>query len=258
MSELSPLRGVACAADVPRARALALAHALQLPLLEDEAAAEGLVLRISLAGLELADPRPRAPGAVRVDFSRLALHRGGSVRGESVARAVGLRGGQPLTVVDATAGLGRDAFVLASLGARVHLIERSPVVAALLADGIGRALADPETAEAAGRMTLHAGEAAELLPSLCQQVTPEAVYLDPMYPEAGTKGEVKKEMQLLRRLLGPDPDIAGLFATALGCARRVVVKRPRRAPALPGAKPNHVLEGRSTRFDVYLSAHKSD
>ena len=39
------------------------------------------------------------------------------------------RGGRP-------AGLGRDAFVLASVGCRVRMLERNPVVAALLDDGL--------------------------------------------------------------------------------------------------------------------------
>ncbi|XPE60710.1 class I SAM-dependent methyltransferase [Shigella flexneri] len=38
-------------------------------------------------------------------------------RGEAVAKAVGIKGDYLPDVVDATAGLGRDAFVLASVGA---------------------------------------------------------------------------------------------------------------------------------------------
>ena len=49
-------------------------------------------------------------------------------------------------MLDATAGLGRDAFVLASLGCQVTLIERVPAVAALLENGIERALLNVETA----------------------------------------------------------------------------------------------------------------
>lgn len=242
--------GVIAAQPALQAQAAQLAERLQLPCLD--AVTEGLVLRLGEEGLELLDARPGAPGAVRVDFARLG-HRTGSIRSEAVARAVGLRGGEPLTVLDATAGLGRDAFVLASLGAQVRMVERSPVVAALLADGLARAARQPELAAAAVRLRLERADARALLAALEDSQRPDVVYLDPMYPEDGTKGQVKKEMQLLRRLLGPDEDIGALFEAALAAARRrVVIKRPRRAPALPGLRPSHSLEGRSTRFDVYV------
>jgi 16S rRNA (guanine1516-N2)-methyltransferase len=253
----SALTGVSFTQAALEPAAKALAEALGLPFLPAPNADLGLVLRYSPAGLELMDPAPGAPGAVRVDFGQLR-HRALSLRGETVARAVGLKGNQPLRVIDATAGLGRDAFVLASLGADVVLIERAPVVAALLADGLARAATDPALAPVAARMQLLQGNALDLLPDLQATHAPDAIYLDPMYPEAGTKGQVKKEMQLLRRLLGPDPDIEPLFQLALSSrARRIVLKRPRRAPPMAGPAPNHSLEGRSTRFDVYLRPGRS-
>jgi 16S rRNA (guanine1516-N2)-methyltransferase len=240
------------AADPERASAAAaLADRLGTPLLP-EMPSRGLVLRTTADGLELVDRRSGAPGAVRADFAPLARRRAASLRGEAVARAVGLKGGQEATVIDATAGLGKDAFVLARLGARVHLIERSPVVAALLSDALARARQDPALAPVAARMTLHQGDALALLPPLSGEIAPDAIYLDPMYPEGGTKAQVKKDMQLLRTLLGATAEIQPLFEAALACARRrVVVKRPRRSPPLPGRRPGHAIEGRSTRFDVY-------
>lgn len=233
--------------------AAALAHRLSLPLLPALPSA-GLVLQLDARGLALRDTRPGAPGAVRADFAPLARQRATSLRGEAVARAVGLKGGQELTVIDATAGLGKDAFVLASLGARVHLIERSPVIAALLADALERGRQDPALATIVARMSLHSGDALALLPTLAAATAAAAIYLDPMYPEDSTKGQVKKDMQLLRALLGPATDFETLFQTALACApRRLVVKRPRRAPPLPGRLPSHSIDGRSTRFDVYMA-----
>ncbi|WP_181919213.1 class I SAM-dependent methyltransferase [Alkalilimnicola ehrlichii] len=74
-----------------------------------------------------------------------------------------------------------------------------------------------------------------------------------MYPEGGTRAQVKKEMQLLRRLLGADADPSELLAAAQHAAKqRVVVKRPLKAPAISGSRPDYSLEGRSVRFDVYL------
>ncbi len=84
----------------------------------------------------------------------------GGGRGQALPRAAGLTGSATPRIVDATAGLGRDAFLLASLGAEVTLLERSPEVHALLADGIARASqASPEFAAIVARMTLHLGDA---------------------------------------------------------------------------------------------------
>ncbi|MBZ4777536.1 class I SAM-dependent methyltransferase, partial [Salmonella enterica subsp. enterica serovar Typhimurium] len=80
-------------------------------------------------------------GGIFVDFVGGAMaHRRkfGGGRGEAVAKAVGIEGDYLPDVVDATAGLGRDAFVLASVGCRVRMLERNPVVAALLDDGLTR------------------------------------------------------------------------------------------------------------------------
>ncbi len=251
-TERLSLTGIFAAVPSQRAAAEALARQLALPL-HATLPSTGLVLQLDEQGLALRDTRPGAPGAVRADFSQLARRRAGSLRSEAVARAVGLRGNQPLTVIDATAGLGRDAFVLACLGAQVHLIERSPAVAALLRDALERAGQDPALAAAAARMRLHHGDALELLPRLAVDSGAQAIYLDPMYPEDGTKGQVKKDMQLLRSLLGPQDDVEPLLGLALNCpVRRVVVKRPRRAAPLAGHRPSHSIAGRSTRFDVYV------
>lgn len=155
-------------------------------------------------------------------------------------------------MVDATAGLGRDAFVLASHGARVTLLERSALVAALLADGLRRAQeAGGPAAAAAQRMTLQQADARQWL----GERTAPVIYLDPMYPGGPRRARPGKAMELLQRLLGEEPDPAELLAAARAAAtERVVVKRPRRAPPLAGLTPHHSLTGRSTRFDVYLPA----
>ena len=70
-------------------------------------------------------------------------------------------------IVDATAGLGRDAFLLASLGAKVTLIERSPMMYELLKEGMERArAAGGITAQVIARMRLIIGDSIALLPEL--------------------------------------------------------------------------------------------
>ncbi len=219
-------------------------------------AGSGLVLVVTAARLELRLLGPDAPGPVYADFVGGAVghrRRFGGGRGQLIARAVGVKKGVLPSVVDATAGLGRDAFVLANLGCRVQMVERSPVVGYLLDDALARARLDGEAAEVAGRLSLQIGDARRLLPGLAADGRPDVVYLDPMFPPRDKSALVKKEMRLFKALLGTDPDAPALLQAALQtAARRVVVKRPRRAPAVEGPPPGLVFEGKRTRFDVYL------
>lgn len=154
-----------------------------------------------------------------------------------------------LQIFDATAGLGRDSFLLASYGASVTLCERQPVVAALLGDGLRRGLvAAPEVASVVSRLTLQEGSALALLDAAQADV----VYLDPMFPESRKSALVKKEMRLFHALVGQDDDADALLAQALARARhRVVVKRPPHAPPLGGPAPQFAVSGKAVRFDIY-------
>lgn len=211
-------------------------------------------LQLGDDGLQLVDLSPQAPGPVRVDFVEgAAAHRRqfGGGAGQMIAKAVGVQPGIRPQVLDATAGLGRDAFVLASLGCEMDLIERQPLVAALLEDGLARAAADGEVAAIATRMRLHTGNAIELMQGW-QGEAPQVIYLDPMFPHRDKSALVKKEMRLFRPLVGDDLDAPALLAAALALAsHRVVVKRPRKAPIIEGAKPSYALEGKSSRYDIY-------
>ena len=244
---------VQAATPALQARARALAETLGLGL---DGAAE-LYLTVTPERLELREAG-QATGPVCADFTGGACAhrlRFGGGRGQAIARAVGLRGGANPHVLDATAGLGRDAFVLASLGCRVTLLERSPVVAALLEDGLRRAAGDPATADIVARMTLHRADARAWLAAAPAAECGDVVYLDPMFPPRGKTAQVKKEMRLFHALIGQDADSDALLACALGKAgRRVVVKRPRRAPALDGPAPTLAITGKSTRYDVYVIA----
>lgn len=192
------------------------------------------------------------PSPLTIDFTSGAIAhrlRFGGGRGQALPRAVGMKGGKTPDVVDATAGLGRDAFLLASLGAQVTLIERSEQMHALLADALARA-ADSDVAEIIARMTLLQGDAKDLLPDL----SPEVVLVDPMHPERNKSALVKKEMRLIRQIVGVDSDAPALMKVALGCARkRVVLKWPQKADLMEGLpKPSHQITGKSTRYDVFM------
>ena len=210
------------------------------------------------AGLGLRPCEPEEPGA-RAWVVDLGAARPGA---EMVVRAV--RGRRSVHdaghVVDATAGLGTDAAALARAGLRVTMIEREPVVAALLEDALARLSrsGDPEAVAAASRLRLLRGDAVAVLGRLDGR--PDVVYLDPMYPDLGG-GAKGRGMRWLRALTAsrapvreeactPGDDAALLEAARRSALRRVVCKRPMKAPPLaPGVSGS--VRGRTTRFDLY-------
>lgn len=173
---------------------------------------------------------------------------------QPIARAIGIKPGYRPTVIDATAGLGGDAFVFASLGCRVTLFERSQILTALLQDALQRAQQHPETREIVKNMELVSGDSLGLLDA--HNSVADTIYLDPMYPHKKKSSLNKKEMRVIRKLVGDDLDAELLFTKAMIRAKkRVVVKRPKGAPTLTADKPSHIITMKHSRFDIYISPH---
>jgi 16S rRNA (guanine1516-N2)-methyltransferase len=246
-------------------KALALAERLGLPLNTDLNSDSNTESNFALGWWS--DPKttsetqalklalfPPSSGPVYVDFvggKKNHRRQFGGGKGQPLAKAVAIQN-QP-RILDATAGMGGDAFVFASLGCRVTLMERSPIVAALLADALERARqpdVPDDIRQIVERMTLVNADAAAYLTTETPAV--EVVYLDPMYPEKKKTAAAKKDMQALQALVGPDMDSDALLAAALQTAEnRVVVKRPKGAPPLNGPKPNASVQSPNTRYDIY-------
>lgn len=235
--------------DGLRARTAELARELALPLAAAGDTGFDLLLVLTPERLELRsrqDPRLRP---VCVDFTSLDLrpYSANLSRRQPLARAFGKK---THSIVDATAGYARDALLLALMGFRVTAVERSPVVAALARDGLQR-LAAQTGVILSERLWLVNGDARALLAAMTPR--PDAIYLDPMFPPKRRKSAaVKKEMRLLRELVGNDTDAPELLALSRSVARdRVVVKRPDDAPPL-APDPDMSLKGKLVRYDVYL------
>lgn len=191
-----------------------------------------------------------------IDFTSGAVAhrlRFGGGRGQALPKAVGMKSGNTPTIIDATAGLGRDAFLLASLGAQVTLIERSDQMHQLLSDAMQKAAqTDEQLAEIMSRMTLLHGEAKTLL----RDLTADVITVDPMHPPRGNSALVKKEMRQIREIVGTDQDSADLMQVALQHAqKRVVLKWPAKAAPMEGIRAaSHQISGKSTRYDVFMLA----
>ena len=203
-------------------------------------------------------------GPVSIDFlSGKKAHRRqfGGGKGQPLVRAMGqLENGMP-KIIDATAGMGGDSYVLASLGFEVKMIERSPIVSALLHDALTRANQALDTElptelqQSIQNLSLVNANSADYL--LNKQPDVDVIYMDPMYPEKKKKAAAKKEMQALQQLVGPDLDSERLLEAALKTAKyRVVVKRPKGADpvycALNNIQPSSNISSPNTRYDIYV------
>lgn len=202
----------------------------------------------SLHRITLCSPAGRDALAVELDLGNgpLARRVRQSRRDEPLPRAIGLhRRATPPTVFDATAGLCRDAMVLAHLGCTVTAVERVPALAFLAHAAI-------EDTWLAARLVIRCGDSLRELAAWGARARPDVVYLDPMFETHGS-AQVKKDMQACRALAGPPDDPAPLLAAARAVAgERVVVKRDPGAPPL-GGPPSFAIAGERVRFDVYVT-----
>lgn len=234
----------------------------------DAPPASGLGLIVADDGLWLKLLGNNTPGAIQVDFLRGRVarqRRETGFRQQPLMRAFGLHKrsmSERYRVVDATAGLGKDAGLLAAAGCHVIAIERSPVLCAMVQDGLDRLHAAGDVAESwHQRFELRPGDARAWLQDMCRgERRPCAVYLDPMFPPRKKAAAVKREMQILQALHREGPTESGQTVELLARARaaateRVVVKRPKGAPPLAD-DVDYRLEGEAIRYDVYLTRNR--
>lgn len=219
------------------------------------------VLWATRDGLALGPRGGKPASATRVDFldGTLQYRLRTSGKRQGLGKAVGLDKATGISVLDATAGLGRDALVLASLGCKVTLMERSPLVHALLEDGFARARRDGDAPlqPVLDRMTLLPGESRGRFAAITRGEVPQpdVIYLDPMFPPRSKSANVKKDIALLHTLLGPEEDFPSLLAAALPCARhRVVVKRPGNKNDASLPKPAFTVPGKAAHFEVHVNS----
>jgi len=229
-----------------------IAQTLNLPF----AALNPEQIQLVLTKLHIEIRAPELGNAIFIDFIHgKNAHRRqfGGGRGQPLAKAIGLKKGATPTVLDVTAGFGRDAFVLATLGCKITLIERNPLIAILLDDALTRAIEDHDSKEIINRMSLINTDAITYLQSIDSSLFPDVIYMDPMYPSREKSALVKKDMRLLHQLAGPDTDSGELLSISRQTAqKRVIVKRPKSAPFVGKQKPSTSIESKNTRYDIYI------
>ena len=246
---------------VTKETAIELAVELKLPLLQPEeltVSRYDFLLRSTENGLQLESSDMSHPGPIRVDFEHptLAYRIKNKIASQAIVRAVGVKPGLVPSVLDATAGLGKDAYLLATAGCPVHMLEKNSVVHALLRDGLLRAGQSPDS-KVSSTVELMKLSLASLAQFTKTRIRFDVVYLDPMFPARRKSAQVKKNMFVLQKFFEDsksNDDDAGMLCDAIAIARRrVVVKRPLRAPDIGGKTPTFRLAGRSSRYDVYVT-----
>ena len=224
------------------------------------AAGHSLILIGEGNNLGLASAELGEKSLLEIDFVGGSLgHRRqfGGGRNQDICRAVGLNRNPDISVGDATAGLGRDAFVMALQGAHVSAHEKNPILISMLTWSLMRAIevADQDKDQLVLRGALNrlrfleADSSSELL-----KQSFDVVYLDPMFPDRDKSAKVKKEMQILHQLLSEDASSdQELFESCWSAANaRLVVKRPAKAPMFAQREPHHQIMGKAIRYDVYV------
>jgi len=219
-------------------------------------------------------------GPVFIDFlggKKAHRRQFGGGKGQPLVRAMGHLENSLPKVLDATAGMGGDSYVLASLGFNVTMVERSFIVSALLDDALCRAKSQLDTTQSDDvKADLGSNLINDQVNELQQSINNlslvnadsacyllenkpkiDVVYMDPMYPEKKKKAAAKKEMQALQNLVGPDLDSTALLDAALQTAQfRVVVKRPKGAEPvqsqLNNIQPSTQISSPNTRYDIYV------
>lgn len=168
---------------------------------------------------------------------------------ELIAKAIGCKPHYRPNVIDATAGMGRDALIMSMLGCQVVMQERNQAIYPLLKNALERY--KKSNINSQSQLELRQKNS---LQSFGDLENVDVIYLDPMFPERKKSALVKKEMRLFKKLAGNDVDSNDLMLSALTSGvKRIVVKRPKGAPCLADKKPSHEIKGKKFRFDVYLT-----
>lgn len=235
----------------PAQQAARLAESLHVELVQEMSDAEpaDLVLRLDEEGISLVGNDM----VLRGDFTQMLPRlKSGRLQGELLVRAAKIKGVDgPLTAIDATAGLGEDALLLAASGFSVKLYESNPVIALLLQDALRRASDMPELTDIVGRMELFAQDSILAMQNLDEQ--PDLVLLDPMFPARQKSALIKKKFQLIQQLECPCSDETELLQAALAAKpRKIVIKRPIKGAYLAERKPDYALKSNVIRYDCIV------
>lgn len=228
-----------------RDAAQALAKRVGAPLTDEPG--KQLTLLIDSSGVSLTGYGLTFQG----DFEQM-LHRltEGRLQHEMLVHVSKTKNPHP-KAIDATAGMGEDAILLAASGYDVTLFEQNPVIAALLKDAMRRARKKPVLGEIMERMHLVEGNSIELMPKMIDDW--DLIYLDPMFPARQKSGLINKKLQLIQKLEQPCFEESELLEAAIKAnPKKIIIKRPLKGPFLAGKEPGYSVKGKAIRYDCLV------
>lgn len=158
---------------------------------------------------------------------------------EPLAKALGLKKGKSRpSVLDATAGFMGDTLLMSNFDLKsLTCMERYPIAQCLIMDALTVSDIPIDF---------------DPINSADTNMTFDVCFFDPMYSEKNKKTAPKKEMLMFREIIGEDLDSIEVAKHLLNISReRLVIKRSVKAGYLLET-PSHSINGKSTRYDVYL------
>lgn len=167
-------------------------------------------------------------------------------------KACGINNKNRINVLDCTAGLCKDSYILANNNCNIVAIEKNKIVCSLLWDGFCRGYKDDNIKNILNNITLVNDDSVNFLKTT--KMLFDCVYLDPMFDRSKKSRLVKKEMQFFHNLIEESEDKQELFYLAFEKAKnRVVVKRSLHSNFLiDNIKPSFQIKGKTIRYDVYI------
>ncbi len=179
------------------------------------------------------------------------LHKRAAQKNQLLLKACNNKKREIHSVVDLTAGWGRDSFILATHGQHITMVEQNPVIYNCL-NFLLSIVQHDNTDKVYQQLQLINENSVDYL-SFKDVRFADCLYLDPMFPAHKSSARPGKELQILQ-LLTTNLNVDELFELALAKAKyRVVVKRPIHAKTLSEKKPDIVYKEKTIRFDVYLT-----
>jgi len=184
-------------------------------------------------------------------FTDSKLRRRAAQKNQALLKACNNKKNEIHSIVDLTAGWGKDSFMLASYGQSITLLEQNPLIYNCLNYLISIAQHD-NSDEVYHRLTV-ANQNSLVYISSKDDKFADCLYMDPMFPAHKSSARPGKDLQILQ-LLTDNLNVEELFELSLEKAKyRVVVKRPIHAKSLCDKKPDIVYKEKTIRFDVYLT-----
>lgn len=158
----------------------------------------------------------------------------------------------PYTVLDATAGLGDDSFIMAAAGNTVTMYEYDALIAAMLRDALKRAEADSDLSDTVSRMELREENSIEAMKTVRGQY--DIIYLDPMFPSKKKSALAKRKFQLLHTVEPPCENGDEMLKAAIEAQpKKIIIKRPVKGEYLAGVAPSYSLSGNAIRYDCLVN-----